>query len=227
MEVVQLYDHYAERLQLRADFLYGETYVDEEPMAKRAKKEPGPSIATPYEFARKEASAKKSSAKKSAAERISQPASGSSSSRTPAPDSATNTAPQEMVEFCAMVGCYNTATMVCASCNRFFCENGACIEGLASTCLDCFSAKRRSSGSSVGARSRERAAKIEIKEEIDTDDDAPVTSDPYIDEAAQMTQLEMEYEAYLQGRRQRAPSVTKVRAIGAKIGKFAKSAAKR
>ena len=66
-----------------------------------------------------------------------------------------------------------------------------------------------------------------IKEEIDTDEEAPATVDPYMDDAAQMTQLEMEYEAYLQGRRQRAPSVTKVRAVGAKIGKFAKSAAAR
>ena len=126
-----------------------------------------------------------------------------------------------------MVGCYNTATMVCASCNRFFCDNGGCIEVLASTCLDCFAAKRRGSGSSVGARTRERAVNVEIKEEIDTDEEAPATADPYMDEAAQMTQLQMEYEAYLKGRRQRAPSLTKVRAVGAQIGTFAKSAAAR
>ena len=56
MEVVQVYDTYAKRIQLRADFLYCETHVNAEPMAKRARTEPGPSSALPYEFARKEAS---------------------------------------------------------------------------------------------------------------------------------------------------------------------------
>ena len=65
-----------------------------------------------------------------------------------------------------------------------------------------------------------------VKEEIDTDDDAPGTKtlktakEQYEDAASEMTRAEAEYDAYVSRRRSTGPSVQQVRGIGARMREF-------
>ena len=71
----------------------------------------------------------------------------------------------------------------------------------------------------------------EIKEEVDTDDEAQTTpgvQNPLRaatqhddDDAAEMTRMEAEYDAYVSKRGDRMPNLQQVRTIGARMRKFA------
>ena len=73
--------------------------------------------------------------------------------------------------------------------------------------------------------------KPEIKEEVDTDEDDQTTpgvrnplrtqKQQYEDDAAEMTRLEAEYDAYVSKRRNEMPNLQQVRTIGARMRKFA------
>ena len=72
-----------------------------------------------------------------------------------------------------------------------------------------------------------------VKEEIDTDDDAPGIQPPktakeqYDDAAAEMTRAEAEYDAYVNRRRTTGPTVQQVRGIGARMREFSGASRKR
>ena len=69
--------------------------------------------------------------------------------------------------------------------------------------------------------------KIEVKEQIDTDDVTdPLAVDTYASDQAKLEELEAQYEAYIAGRRKKMPTAEKVSIIGARLSKFAKSAAR-
>ena len=100
-------------------------------------------------------------------------------------------------------------------------------------CVSCFTKQRlkqRSApSSSASAPAPAEDVLLNVKEEVDTDDEA-VAQDPYqdVNAEAQMAELEMQYAAYLAGRKTSMPSLAAVRAVGSmKIGKFAKSKARR
>ena len=70
-------------------------------------------------------------------------------------------------------------------------------------------------------------AEAEVKEEVDTDDDVPITSASHEEDLQDMTRMEAEYDAYLQGKRKEIPSFRQVRVVGARLSKFARSNATR
>ena len=136
--------------------------------------------------------------------------------------------PSTWPEFCSTEHCYNAGVTNCKECGKLFCDSRECYEKEASYCVGCFSAKRRRTSSSVGAAAPQKPpVKIEVKEQIDTDDVTdPLAVDTYASDQAKLEELEAQYEAYIAGRRKKLPTAEKVRIIGARLSKFAKSAAR-
>ena len=113
--------------------------------------------------------------------------------------------------------------MLCVDCYRGGVELGT-VEPVERRADD--SASERSSTQQEPAEA-ETEVKEEIKEEVDTDDDVPITSASHEEDLQDMTRMEAEYDAYLQGKRKEIPSVRQVRVVGARLSKFAKPNATR
>ena len=72
---------------------------------------------------------------------------------------------------------------------------------------------------------------MEVKEEVDTDDEALITASMHADDLAKLDQMEKEYNAYLAKETTTMPvfmrDIGRVYTVGARLSKFARSNAQR
>ena len=174
-----------------------------------------------------------------------QAASSSSSGVASAPVFQPRDTTQDLKDFCFVTRCYNHGVNTCFTCQQTFCdghtvhERKRCVkcyleavkEGKVPPVLRAAADTGSARSSTQDAPNAEAEVKPEIRETVDTDDEAQTTpgvpnplraaTQQNDDDAAEMTRMEAEYDAYVSGRGERMPVLQQVRTIGARMRRFA------